>query len=124
MVQFWPSRSAVPGDVWRSLFREANKQLDILVYAGNFLIEAYDLVDVVRDKSAAGTNFRILLSDARSEAVRQRGREENLPSIVDRCHSSLDHLSGTTGLPGVPDPHPRDHSLRQPVPLRRHDADQ
>jgi transcriptional regulator with XRE-family HTH domain len=101
LVQFWPSRSAVPGDVWRSLFREAITQLDILVYAGNFLIEAYDLVETVRSKSAAGTNFRILLGDPRSEAVRVRGREEGLPSIVDRCRSSLDYLRTTAALPGV-----------------------
>lgn len=101
LVQFWPSRSAVPGDVWQSLFREAATQLDILVYAGNFLVEAYDLVDTVRDKSAAGTNFRLLLGDPRSEAVRQRGREEGLPSIVDRCRSSLDYLRTTATLPGV-----------------------
>jgi transcriptional regulator with XRE-family HTH domain len=101
LVQFWPNRSAVPGDVWQSLFREATTQLDILMYAGHFLIEAYGLVETIRDKSAAGTNFRILLGDPRSEAVRLRGREEGLPSIVERCRSSLDYLSSTATLPGV-----------------------
>ena len=71
------------------------------MYAGHFLIEAYGLIDIVRAKSAAGTNFRILLGDPRSEAVRLRGREEGLPSIVDRCRSSLDYLSSTASLPGV-----------------------
>src|SRR3712207_6539270 len=37
LVQLWPTRNAVPGEVWRSLFREASSQLDILVYAGMFL---------------------------------------------------------------------------------------
>ena len=45
------------------------------MYAGHFLIQAYGLVDTIRYKSAAGTNFRILLGDPRSEAVRLRGRE-------------------------------------------------
>lgn len=41
------------------------------------------------------------LGDPSSEAVRQRGREEGLPSIVDRCRSSLDYLGTTATLPGV-----------------------
>lgn len=101
LVQLWPTRNTVPGDVWRSLIHQASSQLDVLVYSGGFLIEAYDLVEVVRRKAAAGASIRILLGDSRCEAVRQRAREEQLSSLVDRCRSSLEYLAEVATLPGV-----------------------
>ena len=47
MVDFervWPTRSSIPSETWHALF---SKALDILVYAGAFLIEALDLADVL-----------------------------------------------------------------------------
>ena len=101
LVQVWPARGDVPGDVWRSLFDQAAEQIDVLVYSGGFLIEAYNLVETIQDKSAAGTNFRILIGDPRSEAVRVRAREEGLPSLIDRTRSTLEYLAGVAALPGV-----------------------
>ncbi len=101
LVQLWPTRQLVPGDVWRSLFRQATDQIDVLVYAGNFLIEAYDLVDVIRSKSDTGARFRILLGDSQCEAVHQRAKEERLSGLVDRCRSSLEYLAEVTELADV-----------------------
>lgn len=101
LVQMWPTRNAVPGDVWRSLFRQTRSQLGMLVYSGGFLVEAYDLVEVVRSKAADGVTVRILLGDSRCEAVRRRGLEENLPALAERCRSTLQYLAEVTGLPGV-----------------------
>ena len=101
LVQIWPTRNAVPGEVWRSLLRQATKQVDILIYAGSFLFEAYDLVETIRTKSADGTDFRVLVGDGRSEAVRVRSREEGRPAIGDRCRSSLEYISVVADLPGV-----------------------
>ncbi|HET9648304.1 MAG TPA: hypothetical protein VFP34_08745 [Microlunatus sp.] len=55
LVQVWPTRQLAPGDVWRALFRQAKAQIDVLVCACNFLIEAYDLVEVIRTKAERGT---------------------------------------------------------------------
>jgi transcriptional regulator with XRE-family HTH domain len=101
LVQVWPSRADVPGDVWRALFRQAVNQVDVLVYAGGFLIESHGLIEVIREKSAAGTNFRILVGDSRSDAVRVRSREEGLPSLIERTRSTLEYLAGVAHLPGV-----------------------
>ena len=101
LVQVWPTRNAVPGEVWRSLLSQATKQIDILIYAGSFLFEAYDLVETIRAKSAQGTDFRILIGDGRCEAVRLRQREEGRPAIGDRCRSSLEYISVVADLPGV-----------------------
>jgi hypothetical protein len=73
----------------------------VLVYSGGFLIEAYNLVEVMRTKAAAGASFRILVGDSRCEAVRQRARDEGLPSLIDRTRSTLEYLHDVADLPGV-----------------------
>src|SRR3954466_9875120 len=40
LVQIWPTRNLVPGDVWQSLLDQATDEVRILVYAGSFLFEA------------------------------------------------------------------------------------
>ena len=101
LVQLWPTRGTVPGDVWQALFAQAKSQLDVLVYSGGFLIEAYNLVEVIETKSSEGANFRILVGDSRSEAVRNRARDEGLPALIDRTRSTLEYLAGVARLPGV-----------------------
>lgn len=101
LVQIWPTRGDVPGDVWRALFAQAATDVDLLVYSGGFLIEAYNLVDVIETKAAAGTNFRLLIGDPRCEAVRLRSRDEQLPSLPERCQSTQEYLRPVADLPGV-----------------------
>ncbi|WP_067697102.1 hypothetical protein [Nocardia jejuensis] len=72
--------------------RQATENIQILVYAGGFLVESLDFVNVVREKSRAGAEVRILLGDGDSENVRARAREEGLPSLPQRCHSTLEYL--------------------------------
>src|SRR4051794_26626010 len=38
----WPMRCTISSETWHELFTGATRQLDILVYAGAFLIEALD----------------------------------------------------------------------------------
>ena len=54
--------------------RRATKQLDILVYAGAFLIETLDLADVLAWKTAKGTRIRVLVGDPRQPGGRHAGR--------------------------------------------------
>ncbi|MFE3796958.1 helix-turn-helix domain-containing protein [Nocardia tengchongensis] len=101
IVQIWPTRSEVPHDVWRSLMRQAKENIEVLVYAGGFLVESLDFVNVVREKSKAGAEIRILLGEGDSANVRARAREEGLPSLPQRCHSTLEYLWETAQLPRV-----------------------
>ncbi len=101
LVQLWPTRGDVPGDVWRSLFAQATDEVNLLVYSGGFLIEAHNLIETIEAKSAAGVTFRILLGDPRCEAVRLRSKDERLPSLPERCQSSQEYLSRVAHLPGV-----------------------
>lgn len=101
IVQIWPTRTEVPHDVWRSLMRQANEKIQVLVYAGGFLVESLDFVNVVREKSKQGAEIRILLGDGSHPNIQARAREEGLPSLPQRCHSTLEYLWETVDLPGV-----------------------
>lgn len=101
LVQIWPTRNHIPGDVWRSLLGQASDEVRILVYAGSFLFEAYDLVEIIRTKAPAGTRFKILVGDGSCEAVRVRSIEEARAAIGARCRSSLEYVSVVADLDHV-----------------------
>ncbi|SES45736.1 hypothetical protein SAMN05216199_3838 [Pedococcus cremeus] len=101
LVQFWARRNDVPPDVWRSLIEQTRDRMEILVYSGGFLVESFNLVDVIRAKSAEGVTVRLLLGDPASEAVRNRGKEEGLPTLPQRCQSTLEYLQEAVALPQV-----------------------
>jgi len=97
----WPTRSAVPTETWHALFEQARSQLDILVYAGGFLIESLDLADVLRWKANQGTAVRVLVGDPSAAAVRLRANELSLPWLPDRCGSTARYLDAVRSEPGV-----------------------
>ena len=101
LERVWPTRSAVPSEMWHSLFGHASAQLDILVYAGGFLIETLDLVDVLRWKASAGTQVRVLIGDPRSDAVKIRSDEISLTWLPDRCQTTARHLDAVRREHGV-----------------------
>ncbi len=93
LERLWPSRSAVSSETWHSLFNRAAEAIDILVYAGGFLIEALDLADIVRWKAGSGARIRIAIGDPGSDAVRVRSEEEGLPWLADRCRTTANYLT-------------------------------
>lgn len=97
----WPTRSAVSTETWHALFSRATAQLDILVYAGGFLLETLDLADVIRWKSAAGVQVRILIGDPDSDAVAVRAMEEKLPWLGERCRTTGRYLAEISCAAGV-----------------------
>ncbi|WP_433681210.1 XRE family transcriptional regulator [Nocardia sp. CA-119907] len=101
LVQIWPTRPEVPHEVWRSLMQQATDHIDVLVYAGGFLVESLDFVNVVRAKASAGVQIRILLGESDSPEVIARAREEGLPSLPQRCQSTLEYLRETMDSPMV-----------------------
>jgi hypothetical protein len=97
------SRSAVPANLWWDLFSRARHQIDVLVYAANFLHEQRpDLNDLLREKAAGGCKVRIALGDPASEAIRERGAEERFGhGIETRCRVALLHYQPLIGVSGV-----------------------
>lgn len=50
LLELQPSRAAVPHAVWSQLITGAREALDVLTYAGTFLFEQHNFVDILRDK--------------------------------------------------------------------------
>lgn len=97
----WPTRSAVSTKTWHALFDRAAKEIDILVYAGGFLIETLELADVVAWKASRGTRIRILVGDADSPAVQARAAELGMYWLTDRCRSTVRYLASVRDCGGV-----------------------
>ncbi len=101
-VTLYPHRGAVPPDLWLSLTEAAEESIDILVYAGLFLWDAYpDFPSLVAAKARAGTRIRLALGDPESEAVALRGVEEGFGGLSGRVRMTLAYVSSVSTTPGV-----------------------
>jgi hypothetical protein len=99
--RIWPTRSAISTETWHALFSKATSEVDILVYAGAFLIETLDLADVLQWKASTGTRVRVLVGDPDSAAVQMRAAELSLDWLPERCRSTMQYLRHVAGVPGV-----------------------
>jgi transcriptional regulator with XRE-family HTH domain len=82
IVTVYPHRWVLDRDVWLNLFGSAEYEIDVLVYAGYFLVDDAGLLRVLADKARAGTRVRILLGDPDSPEVAQRGVDEGIDDAV------------------------------------------
>lgn len=101
LITMWPTRDSIPGDVWRALSSRVSSRLDVLVYSGGFVIEAFGLPREIRRMAANDGRVRILLGDAESDEVQRRAVAEGLPTLPARAASTLDYLRDVRVLPGV-----------------------
>jgi hypothetical protein len=101
LVEFFPSRSAVPADLWRTLIDSARECIDILVFAGLFLPEHTD-VSVLAERARQGCRVRILLGEPAGKAVSLRDAEEGYGTgLAHRVALSLRYYGEIVGAPGV-----------------------
>jgi transcriptional regulator with XRE-family HTH domain len=82
IVRVYPYRNAIPKDVWDRLFTQSIDRIDMLVHAGQFLIERPDFVSTLAEKAAKGVNVRIAFGDPDCDAVALRSAEEHLGAGV------------------------------------------
>lgn len=102
LVEFYPSRSAVPLDLWISLIEGARESFDLLAYAGLFLPEQVELVPRLIRKAQEGVRVRVLLGDPSSPAVALRGAEEGLgEGMAHRIRLSLRYFDEARGVPSL-----------------------
>lgn len=78
VVQVFPSRNAIPRDLWDRLLNQATSRVDILVYVGMFLTENPDLIPALQAKGAAGGRVRLLFGDPASREVARRSADEGI----------------------------------------------
>jgi len=101
LVEFYPSRSSVPADLWRSLVVQARECIDILVYAGLFFPEQNDAL-LLADRAREGCRIRLLLGDPAGTAVARRGEEEGFGAgLAHRVTLSLRYFEPVLATPGV-----------------------
>jgi lambda repressor-like predicted transcriptional regulator len=100
---FFPSRAHVPRDTWADLFDAASKQIDICVYGGTFLFDTVPrFLDLARAAARRGALIRFIAGDPTSEAVHQRGIEEQIEhSLADRCRMTIRRLKPIADEPNV-----------------------
>lgn len=91
LLNFYPHRGAIPPNLWVDLIDKAEKNVDILVYAGLFLADAHpDLPGRLATKVEEGVEVRLLFGDPKSDAVAARGREEGIgDALAARIELSL-----------------------------------
>jgi transcriptional regulator with XRE-family HTH domain len=91
LVQVYPSRAATPPDLWQRLLDKAERQIQILVYAGLFLPEQNPRwVKTLRAKAEAGARVDILLGKPDSPQVADRGNDEGIgDAMANKIHNVL-----------------------------------
>lgn len=78
----YPHRWAVATEVWQNFFNSANQEIGILVYGAYFLAENSGLLRTIEARAQAGVRVRILLGDADSDEVAQRGADEGIADAM------------------------------------------
>jgi lambda repressor-like predicted transcriptional regulator len=102
VIHVYPTRSAVPVDLWLELIRDAEDVVDVLVFSGQFLVEQFNIIPTVRAKAATGVRFRFLVGDENSEEVARRAREEGTEGgLQGRIQMMRRYLSEVSHLDGV-----------------------
>lgn len=104
VVQVYSRRSSVPYDLWRRLIDRAEQRIDVLAYAGLFLVEQdRRLIDTLRQKALDGVSVTILLGDPTSPAIERRSIEESTPGVmaakirqVQQYYDKLNDVAGVT----------------------------
>ena len=103
LVDFYPSRSAVPHELWRQLPDQAVECFDFLAFAGLFMPEQTDaFVPRLVKKAENGVRVRILIGDPDGNAVAVRGSEEDVgDGMAQRARLCLRYFRGTAEVKGL-----------------------
>ncbi|CAN5898303.1 XRE family transcriptional regulator [soil metagenome] len=102
LVDFYPSRAAVPEHLWQTLLRDATDSIDFLAYAGLYLPEHLDAVPQLGRLARNGVRVRIALGEPTSAAVALRGAEEGLDEgMAHRIQLSLRYYEGVRDAAGL-----------------------
>lgn len=103
VVQVFPSRSAIPRDLWDHLLDQATGRIDVLVYVGMFLTETPNLLPTLEAKGAAGARIRFLFGDPASREVARRSADEGIGkgAIAAKIRNALAYFQRIADTPGV-----------------------
>lgn len=121
LVALYPSRGAVPSEVWHECVASAREHIDLLAFAGSFLHDVVpDFAALVRERARAGVQVRLLFGDPDSEAVALRGAEEGIGDLLSaRVRLTWSYCDPLVATPGV---EAREHGATLYASLFRFDS--
>lgn len=99
----FPHRGAIPSELWRHLIESATQHVDVLVYAGLFLVDTNpDLPRRLVERAADGLTARLMYGDPGSETITSRGDEEGIGQhLAARVQLALSYMSPVLGTAGI-----------------------
>lgn len=99
----YPHRGAIPSELWRRLIESATENVDVLVYAGLFLVDTNpDLPQRLVERATDGLTARLMYGDPGSDTIAARGDEEGIGQHLSaRVQLSLNYMSPALGRPGI-----------------------
>ena len=103
VLRVYPTRGAVPPDLWVSMIKGAAEELCLLSYAGLFLLDNNpDITEMLAERARAGVRVRVLLGNADAKAIRLRGDEEGIGADMrGRVRMAQRYLRPALGTPGL-----------------------
>lgn len=79
LISTYPRRTDVPRDLWTALLRSADRNVDVLAFAGLFLTEEHpEWIPLLKAKAEDGVRIRILIGDPDGAQLSQRDAERDI----------------------------------------------
>lgn len=75
IIAVYPRRGLIPEEAWATLLGSAQREINILSYSAGFLLEQPDVLNVLDERSAAGTRVAIALADTKRLDLARVGAE-------------------------------------------------
>jgi transcriptional regulator with XRE-family HTH domain len=102
IVAVYPHRWAMPRDTLGHFFKQAQREIGVLVYAGMFIAEDAGVLRLFAGQARAGVRIRILLGDPASPNVDERGATEGIgDALAAKVRSSHILFRPLLAEPGV-----------------------
>lgn len=95
LVATYARRADVPVTLWTDLLRHAERDVDVLAFAGLFLTEDHpDWLPLLRKKAETGVRVRILIGDPDGVEVHRRDKEHRIGGgVAGRIAAVLAHYA-------------------------------
>jgi transcriptional regulator with XRE-family HTH domain len=100
LVATYPRRADVPGHVWTELLRQAERNVDVLAFAGLFLTEEHpDWTPLLLSRAQGGARVRLLLGDPAGASLTARDVEHKIGGgVAGRVRAVLAYYRPLAGV--------------------------